>query len=274
VTRRLSLIAALCLLAALLTACGGSDTLALDPVAEAAERTRQEGSAKVVMTMSAEATGSEAFAMTGTGIGVFNNDDGSGRMDFTIEVEGEQADFESVFVMPVMYMRSSVFAGELPDGKSWMKIDLLRAGKELGFDMNALTGSKPMDSLAALGSTSGDIEEVGVETVRGVSATHYRAEIDFEKAAAEGPKEFRESMSRLVELTGMSTVPVEVWIDDEGLVRRFTQTWNQKLPGEPGRMHTEMTMELYDFGPRIEVDAPPEEEVFDATALAGAGPGG
>lgn len=273
-SRRLSLIAVLCLLAAFLAACGGGDTLALDPVAEAAERTRQEGSAKVEMTMSSRGTGSEAFAMTGKGSGVFNNNDGSGRMDFTIEVDGEEADFESVFVMPVMYMRSSVFAGELPDGKSWMKIDLVRAGKELGIDMNALTGSRPMDSLASLESTSGEVEEMDVEAVRGVPATHYRAEIDFEKAAAEGPKEFRESMSRLVELTGMSTVPVDVWIDDEGLVRRFTQTWNQKLPGESGRMQTEMTMELHDFGPRIDVEAPPEDEVFDATALAGAGPGG
>ena len=34
-------------------------------------------------------------------------------------------------------------------------------------------------------------------------------------------------------MAGLSTVPVEVWIDEDGLVRRLTQTWNQKLPTEP-----------------------------------------
>jgi hypothetical protein len=34
-------------------------------------------------------------------------------------------------------------------------------------------------------------------------------------------------------------------------------------------MQTEMTVDVYDFGPRVQVDAPPSHEVFDATALAG-----
>ena len=75
-------------------------------------------------------------------------------------------------------------------------------------------------------------------------------------------------------MAGLSTVPLEVWIDEDGLVRRLTQTWNQKLPDGAGRMETKLTMDLYDFGPRVEVDPPPSNKVFDATALAGMKQGG
>jgi hypothetical protein len=39
-------------------------------------------------------------------------------------------------------------------------------------------------------------------------------------------------------------------------------------------METKLTMDLYDFGPRVEVDPPPSNKVFDATALAGMKQGG
>lgn len=269
---RLSVAIALPVVAALLAACGGSETLTLDPVAEAAAQTRAEGSAKVDLAMSAKVTGPKGFTMEGEGSGVANNEDGSGRMAFTMNVDGEKLEFDFVFVMPVMYVRSPLFASELPDGKSWMKIDLVRAGEEFGLDLDALMSSRPTDALASLESTTGEVEEVGTETVRGIETTRYRATIDFDKAAAEGPEDLRESMGRIRELTGLSTVPVEVWIDEDGLVRRLTQ--NQKLPDGAGRMETELTMDLYDFGPRVEVDPPPSNKVFDATALAGMEQGG
>jgi hypothetical protein len=269
--RRLLSFIVLPVLAAVLAACGGSDTVALDPLAEAAAKTQAEGSVKVDMTMSMKVVGPKPLTMQGDGSGVFNNDNGSGRMTFTMRGDGVEIELDSVFVMPVMYMRSPLFESELPDGKSWIKIDLVEAGEELGIDFETLLKYRPADQLAALEATAGDVEEVGTETVRGVETTQYRATIDLEKAATEGPEELRESMSRVAELTGMSTVPVRVWIDQEGLVRRFAQTLNQTLPNGAGRMEMEMAMDLFDFGPRIHVEAPPPGEVFDATALAGIG---
>lgn len=271
---RLFVAIALPAVAVLLAACGGSDTLTLDPVAEAAAKTQAEGSAEVAMTMSTQVTGKEGFTMDGEGTGVFNNDDGSGRMEFTLRGDGVEAKFDFIYVAPAMYMRSPLFASELPDGKTWMKVDLVRAGKELGLDFEAMTNYRPTDTLSSLQSTTGDVSEIGTETVRGVETTHYRATIDLEKAAAEGPKELRDTMSRVAELTGISQIPVEVWIDDEGLVRRYSQTWNQKLPQGAGRMQTEITMDLFGFGPRVQVDAPPADDVVDATELAGAEQGG
>jgi hypothetical protein len=269
--RRLLSFIVLPVLAAFPAACGGSDTLASDPVAEAAAKTQAEGSVKVAMTMSMNVVGPKPFTMNGEGTGVFNNDNGSGRMTFTMRGEGVEAEFDFVYVMPAIYMRSPLFESELPDGKSWMKIDLARAGEELGLDMEALMNYRPTDAVASLEATAGEVEEVGTEAVRGIETTQYRATIDLEKAASEGPEELRESMARVAELTGISTIPVRVWVDEDGLIRRLAQTWNQELPDGAGRMHTEMTMDLYDFGPRIQVDAPPPGEVFDATALAGVG---
>jgi predicted small lipoprotein YifL len=267
--RRFSFILVLFVLAASVAACGGSDTVALDPVAEAAAKTQAEGSLKVAATMSMKATGPKPFTVDGEGSGVFNNDNGSGRMTFTMRGDGVEAEFDFVYVMPVMYMRSPLFESELPDGKSWVKINLVEAGKALGFDFETLLNYRPTDQLASLEATAEDVEEVGTDTVRGIKTTQYRATIDFEKAAKEGPEELREAMSRVAELTGTSTVPVRVWIDEEGLVRRFSQTLYQKLPNGAGRVQMDMTMDLYDFGPRIQVDVPSPDEVFDATALVG-----
>src|SRR5205823_5437943 len=75
---------------------------------------------------------------------------------------------------PVMYMQLGLLAGQLPGGKTWMRIDLAKAGKAAGIDLGQLmggAGQNPSDWLALLRS-NGEFSEVGYETVEGTDTTH------------------------------------------------------------------------------------------------------
>ncbi|HEY8583518.1 MAG TPA: hypothetical protein VIL49_11245, partial [Capillimicrobium sp.] len=57
---------------------------------------------------------------------------------------------------------------------------------------------------------------------------------------------------------GSAIVPVEVWVDDESLVRRMRQSFG----GEPSGT---MTMDLYDYGAEEDVQIPSSDEAVDVT---------
>jgi hypothetical protein len=79
------------------------------------------------------------------------------------------------------------------------------------------------------------------------------------KSLAEENPELKAQIDKIVAVSGISRVPVQVWIDDDGFVRRMTQT----LDGMT------MTTELYDFGTDVSVEEPPANDVVDFSALMG-----
>jgi LppX_LprAFG lipoprotein len=156
---------------------------------------------------------------------------------------------------------------EIPGGKEWVKFDLSKLGEQEGFDlqqMMQLSGTDPSQSLDLLLAAGTDFREVGEEEVRGVSTTHYEGTVDLEKVAEQVPEEARESYRRLLELSGQTEVPMEVWIDDEGLTRRIA--YEQSL-ADGSTMA--LTQEYYDFGADVDVEPPPDDEVLDITDLMG-----
>ena len=69
------------------------------------------------------------------------------------------------------------------------------------------------------------MEDQGSEDVDGVSTTKYHAVIDLDKIAGLAPADQREAVGRLGELAedtyGISELPLDVWIDDQGLPRKL-----------------------------------------------------
>ena len=67
--------------------------------------------------------------------------------------------------------------------------------------------------------------------------------------------------------TGTSRLQIEVWIDDDGLVRRI------KIADPPGaRDRQAVTIDLYDFGVNVVAEAPPADQVMTERELGGAEP--
>ncbi len=256
-----------------LTACGGSSggALSLDPVAKAADKTSSVGSEKVSMTGTMDLSG-QTIRMTGGG--AVDMDAHTGTFNLDMQPTGQNASLHIDEVMQgtTLYMKMPQSMTKLP--KPWVKLDLQQAGKKLGVDMSAMTSNQndPSQMLDYLRS-SGNVTKLGQETVRGVDTTHYRAVVDLRKAADAAPPDkravIRKNARRLIELTGVRKYPIEVWIDAKSLVRRmkFTMNYGRMLAGAKFTM----TMDLYDFGTRVNVQAPPADQVVDISQLSGAG---
>ena len=187
----------LVLVAAGLTACGG-DTLAVDPVAQAADTTAKAGSEHVEFLGVSTVQG-QKIRMTGSGD--FRNDPQLGRM--TLRFTGGTTTGEITEVMKGwrIYMTSPLFARQLPQGKTWMSLDLQKAGKAAGIDFSSLSAQTPGQTLEQL-KASGDVTKVGTETLDGVETTHYTATLDpgqdpERRAAAEADRRLLPARRRL-----------------------------------------------------------------------------
>jgi hypothetical protein len=279
--------AALLLAAALvLPACGGGDSVTAEPVAEAAAKTTEAGSSRIEFTMEMEG-GGQSFTMRGDG--VFGYSPSRGRMTLDLgdlaELSGGalgDGRMEFLFDGLVYYMKFPEGADELgPLGDKWLKIDLAKAGEVAGVDLGALqqANQNPAQLMQFLRGASDDIEEIGQEQVRGVETTRYRATLDLDEAAEQGADigelsdEMREQLKAEIERmkaqTGLETLPVDVWIDEDNLLRRMRMELSFPVEGE--QVDMEMTMDFFDFGVDVRVAPPPDEQTVDITALAGGG---
>ena len=278
--RAAALIAVLPLLAA--SACsGGGDSTAQAPTrTEAAATTPSSSAAQAVAEAGAktQAAKSARIAFSGTisggaangtisGEGEFSGRQGRMTMDMSGLAGGQIAGrMEMIFDELLFYMKfPEEIAQGMPGGKTWIKFDLSELGEQEGIDFQQLmqlSGTDPSQSLDLLLAASDDFHEVGEEEIRDVPTTHYAGTIDLEKVAEQAPPEARETYQRLLELSHRANVPVDVWIDEDGLTRRIR--YEQTMPD---RSTMNLTQEYYDFGVEVDVEPPPGDEVLDITDL-------
>ncbi|WP_369214069.1 hypothetical protein [Streptomyces flavofungini] len=220
-------------------------------------KTSEAGSARVRITTTASAKGKSE---TVTGKGVLDFRGGESRM--TLGQAGQR--LEQRVVDRTLYQKPPKGEGGLPDGKSWMKIDLERlrtSGASAGTQV-----SDPADSFAYSKSLSGqDVKKVGEERVGGVRTTHYRVAVDIDKLA----KGDAEQKKRLHEQLG-DTVPMDLWIDGKGVTRRqqVEMGVRTRAKGEASgsaEVKAKVVMDFSDFGTAVDVDAPAASDTVDVT---------
>ncbi|MGF1596976.1 MAG: hypothetical protein ACFCVK_08580 [Acidimicrobiales bacterium] len=137
-------------------------------------------------------------------------------------------------------------------------------------------GTDPLGLLVGIGTARAALDEVGPDTVRGVATTHYRSTIDLAAVAAADPATRAELEGELGSLDG-AVLPVELWIDGDGLVRRYSielaSTGLIESFGAvptPGESFTAtLVVELYDHGADLGIEPPPADEVVDAESMFG-----
>jgi hypothetical protein len=143
-------------------------------------------------------------------------------------------------------------------------MDLAVIGKAAGVDLEQLMQANqqnPGDMLQALKGV-GESSEVGHETIRGGDTTHYHADIDMKKAIDQVSHD--ERLEQMLQSTGLSTMPVDVWIDGSGRVAR------QSMKFSASGVSMDMTIDYTRFGVPVDVTPPPADQVMDAGALLGA----
>jgi hypothetical protein len=267
-------------LALVLAACGGGGggALSLDPVAAAATKTAKSGGEHMTFQVRVRLPGpggSQSFTMTGNGDFDAAKHVGRASLRFSgLPQIGRRA--EEILDGTVVYVRFPFLEGRLPSGKRWLKLDLAKQGRAMGIDFNSLmqsSTSDPTQMLRYLEAASTGVEKVGTETVAGATTTHYSATVDFDKLAQARPSD-KSSIRRLEQLTGVKYVPVDVWIDRDGYVRKVKESLTMyPIPQGPSTRMV-MSFEFSAFGKRVSVTPPPADEVLDATKLAQSGAGG
>jgi hypothetical protein len=261
----------------------GSSSAVLGPLARAAYVTSAVSGAHMALAAQVSASGLSS-PVTISGEGFFDYRAREGMM--SLEMSGLPAGgsatggpsslhVEELIKPAALYVGSPLFAGKLPGGARWMKLDLASLDQSLGFNPQQLIGgeSNPAQFLEYLKASGGAVTVVGHESVRGVPTTRYAGTIDLKKLAAVMPSpnraQLRAALAKVIAETGVSSLPVEAWVDAGRLVRRITTTFSVSANGQSARMS--LTFELFGFGATPAVTAPPEGEVYDATSAALAG---
>jgi hypothetical protein len=266
--------------AAVLAAGCGADDVSPEAIADAAEKTLRTKGMALTMEGSVEVPQlSEPLRFAGDGemstagrVARLEVEFDDPPADALGSIDADDLRFEVVTRDLVMYMRTPLIedAEEL-DNKEWLKLDLRRASRQAGIDLGSfgqLGQNDPAQTLRFMRAVGEEVEEVGEEEVGGVETTHYKAVIDLRRYDDSVPARDRaaaqESVRRLIRLGG-ATFPVEVWIDDQGLVRRDRYTQSLGPAGSEAVYQTE----YHDFGRSVEIDVPDEDEAFDLTELTG-----
>ncbi len=264
--------------AGLASGCGSAGS-AIDPVAQAADATTHAGGAQVALSGSLSVAGL-ARPLTLSGSGSVNFRDGEGTFAMTVsglppgaqaKLSGSSIQLVEVFKAGDIYITSPLFTGKLPAGARWVKLDLAKFRQAMGAGTRSLTsGTDPTQYLAELRGSGGAVKVVGHETVRGVPTTRYAGTIDLVKAAeldaGANRAQARAAAQKLIEKTGQPSVPVQVWVDAGGLVRRVGLDLGQRSGGRAGSVN--MQIEFFAFGAAPAATPPPAGEVYDATGVA------
>jgi len=255
-------------MAAVLSACGGSSHSATPPVRKlsgsdvvlaSVKTTAATKSAKVSLSMTVGSTESVAVKFDGA------VDFETGDSQFTADLGGLMGSMmpgglEMRVVNKVAYVKLpdslSGFLGGSGSGGKWLSIDTAKAGKGAGGGFSNLGQGDPTKFLAYLETVSDDVKQVGTDSVRGVETKHYKATLDLGKTIdqAKVPASLREKLKGLLEQRGAQaqTIPVDVWVDNDGHVRRTTMQIQSAT----------VTLELYDFGAPVNVEAPPADQII------------
>ena len=195
-----------------------------------------------------------------TGEGAIDYDRRRGQI--TIEYESAEDNplpGEMLFVGDMLYMPTSIFGMAIDEVdakelKPWMSADLAGEKPTLDTLLFPFPFIDPTRLLNAFEEVSGDVESLGPKEVRGVDTEGYRLSIDLRRVIEEAPAAHREALLEELESETQKTQPVEIWIDEDGFARRLFLADEEE----------EVTVDFYDFGVEVDVEAPPADQVESA----------
>jgi hypothetical protein len=146
----------------------------------------------------------------------------------------------------------------------WTRVPLLSVMAQGVTDNDALAlVLDPIGPLDLLGRRAIEVGAVGREDVRGVGTTHLRASLalvgDMPDGAT-GPS--AGSLEGRLQAAGAEVLPIDVWVDDESVVRRLEVSLDEALAGRSGSTGLTTTFELYDVGGEVEVGIPDDADVI------------
>ena len=246
------------------------DAESVTTILDAAETTLESGSAGFELRVAVE--GSQQIPdgeITGSGAASYEDPKlMHGTFDFGALPVGT---IEVIVDERFAYMRGPAFAGFAGDAATWLRVDLTSTDATAQELQGLVSGQNDASLLLYyLFGADGEIESLGTETIGGVEATGYGVSVDLDEALARVPEEAREALE--LNLDGFTeggvahVLDAEVWIDDEGFVRRLVFVY--ELGAEVGDGQIGVTSDLSAFGEPVVVEVPSDDLVVDVEDVA------
>jgi hypothetical protein len=247
---RRALVPALAVLA--LSACGSGGTATLSPTQQvrAAATKTTSGSSKLDLSIESKAGGQD---ITFTGTGAFRYAAGTAEGSMTLSVVGQE--LEERIVGGNLYLK-------VPSQEGFYKLavtDLV--GTQLA------DSSNPASSAELLAVIDG-VKKAGSETLHGAKTAHYTGTISVAAAAAKLKGGVAKAAVAKLADSGVKDIPVEVYLDDQGRLRRLKEHVVLTVKGTTADVTT--SFDFYDFGTKVDVQAPPASQTKDGAPILAA----
>ncbi|MFN0088786.1 MAG: hypothetical protein ACKVWR_00730 [Acidimicrobiales bacterium] len=243
-------------------------------LAKAAERTTAAETARFTLRESVTMPGEGAIELVGEGEYV----DGGNSLRLSLTVSGgpidasagERATVELIKVGNDLYLGGGPFAAI--GGARYVRTE----SGELGAGAAGFGQSDPRAFLGFLRGGRAEVETVGPDTVRGIATQHLRVTLGVEDLrvlladhafSAEEAGTLAELLNPLASAPGETGFVLEVWVDDEDLVRRMDLDLTIAEPASGHAVGIEARVEYFDFDAPITVAAPHADEVADLSRL-------
>lgn len=260
---------ALALAGLLLVACGGGGDDASEAVKEAPGKTLAANSAEVALLINFTA-GTTSGTVNGQGVADLQNRRAGLNLDLgSLGGALGAPRVETVLDSSGIFVKLPVTL--LPASRPWLKLDLATLAATTGANFGSLgqlSSADPTQALAFLEGAASDMKKVGEESVRGASTTHYRGTLDLQKAAEEASPEARPAVQQAITALGTSKVPSDVWLDEEGRVRKLRLSIKPSSGSGSGNVE----IELFGFGTPADVAVPPANQISTIAQLLGTQP--
>jgi len=161
-----------------------------------------------------------------------------------------------------------VFYFQLPaqlqkNGKPWIKLDLNgsdQLSKTLGGALKETKKNSDPSQVLNQIKDAGEITATKQEDLNGKPTTHYSVTVDVKKAAQKVDPDLKSAMEKVAE-GGVSSYPMELWVDKEGLPVRITVETPFTNPATQKVDQLKMTLDYSDWGRSVSVTAPPADQV-------------
>jgi hypothetical protein len=277
------------LVSAVLIVAGSAASIALaspagaSPIEQAANKTAKAGTFRVTYSVTLSAKGGTAGAtlskpVTLTGQGAFNTKHSSGQFSLNLGSLGAAlgalsggvtvpSTIDVALLNNALYVHLPSLAQQVSPGKEWLKFDVTKLPKSATAGANVGQLAKQIDPQQALAALRGaiSVHKVGSDQVRGAAATHYKAVVDLTKVVAALPRAQQASTLKALRQAGVTKLPLDAWIDGSGYLRRFALSTQAKSSGTTASVA--LMLDLYDYGAKVRIAAPPASKVADGTAL-------
>ncbi|WEO95910.1 hypothetical protein A6P39_018725 [Streptomyces sp. FXJ1.172] len=258
----------------------GGTAINVSPIAAlrtAEQSTDKADSSKVRSTTSL----GNLMTMTGNGALTWGN---GLKGDLTITYTGGQmaemmsklgtSSMEARYLPDAYYAHMSDAYAQNTGGKHWIKYsydDLAKFGGASGSYMkDQLQSSSPNQSVKML-MASGDVKQVGEETVDGAHTKHYSGTVNVADLAGKSSNLSADQMAALkqqLSQAGITTDTIDIWINDQNLLVKKSEKANTSK----GVMTS--TAYYSDYGVKVTAVAPPAADTVDFAKMLKSGGAG